>query len=846
MNTPEHDGLAGVAEEVRDALAMLQHYLSDQVPPMLFADSLEHLLNVSPALVGEQIQAWVAAQYRRSASLPISDYLFHAAKKVYLIKELQLVPRDHIETFLTTFVATLLHICPPEDRPHLQDDLVHLGDSQTVLAATVDVVHQRVVKDTDDSAMAAVLRSSTRAAGSPTPPPATAAAPLVSPAVVRGLRRFELLLQRLASQPAPSSATPATAVLAEAVAEAVGGAASSDELLQRLSGLDRLRGDAAPRQLLRLLGSRLPDWAPPTKTGGDATMQGAAAVMRKALDLTNDPVEVARRFEELVQAAAEEFNSGALGRAVTMLELAQDMLARRRVAPEAARVVQNRGETLLAPARLRAFAEDSDKVPLLRRALAFFSDLAPAELLARLEGEESRERRRHLLTLLAAHGEEARRLALNTLREAAAGSTVVSWQLERNLLYLLRRIPPPADHRPEDDLDVLVPLSQPGGPLAVVREALAGLGQIRTPRAEATMIARVSELEDAATGVRPLPYQPTEVLGLLDRAVGALARSTSPAARRCVVAHALKRKPLLGNTLRRAAELGEQDLSGDAELIERLLAAIREELPVKVLGVTLASGRKADVLEGLLALLAGTPAPAVRELLTSIVERFPGQPFADAATRALGDGQPPSASEPGPPTLSGDLELFGLPSLLQNLGESRLTGVLTLLDSDGAAVGTIHFLSGNIIDAVTGPLTGKAAVYQLLALSLARFAFVQEEPPAADDGKDGHLAVLPLVMEGMRRLDEYRRSCALLPDDAPLRATAQRPTRPAEEHDVALLRALWARVTAGTTAAECERESNVEFFRVRRALAHWLVEGAVELAPAPSPPAPPQTTPPSN
>lgn len=230
---------------------------------MLFADSLEHLLNVPPALVGEQIQAWVAAQYRRSASLPISDYLFHAAKKVHLIKELQLVPKDHIETFLTTFVATLLHICPPLDRPHLQDVLAHLHDSQTVLAATVDVVHQRVAEGADGSAMAAVLRSSTRAAASQTPPPATAPAPPVSPAVARGVRRFELLLQRLASQPALSSATPATAVLAEAVAEAVGGAASSDELLQKLSGLDRLGANAAPRQLLRLLGSRLPDWAPP-------------------------------------------------------------------------------------------------------------------------------------------------------------------------------------------------------------------------------------------------------------------------------------------------------------------------------------------------------------------------------------------------------------------------------------------------------------------------------------------------------------------------------------------------------------------------------------------------------
>ncbi len=816
---------------------MLQQYLSDQVPPMLFTDSFEHLLSLPPVLVGDEIQAWVAAQYRRSSSLPISDYLFHAAKKIHVLKELQLVPEAQIESFLTSITGVLLHICPPEDRPHLQDDLSHLDDSKTVLAATVDVVHHRVADGADDrEAEVPALRSAMATAGRTSAPAAAAAAPGL-PALARGLRRFELLLQRLANEPTASPGTPAQAVLAEAVAEAVGAAANHDDLVQRVAGLDRLRTAAEPQRLLRLLGSRLPDWAPPPEALESATRQGAAAVMRKALELTNDKVEAARHFEELVHAAAEEFNRGSLGRAVTMLELAQDMVTRHRVVPEAARTLQNRGEALLAPAQLRAFAEDSDKLPLLRRALAFFADLAPAELLAKLEREESRERRRHLITLLVAHGEEARRLALNTLRQATAGSTIVPWQFERNLLYLLRRIPPPANHHGDDDLDVLIPLSQPGGPLAVVREALAVLGQMRTSRAEATMIARVAELEDAATGVRPLPYEPADVLGLLDRAVGALARSTSQPARRCVVTHALKRKPSLGNTLGRAAELGEQDLSDENELVERLIGALREELPVKVLGVTLSSGRKAGAIEGLVALLAGTKAPAVRELFTSIVERFPGQSFAQAAARALAGVEAPPTSEAAPPTLSGDLELFGLPSLLQNLGESRLTGILTLIDAAGAPAGTIRLAEGNIASASAGPLAGKAAVYQLLALSLARFVFVQEEPPTPATGDDAPMAVLPVVMEGMRRLDEYRRACALLPDHAPLRAASQRPTRPADEHDVSLMRALWAKVTAGTTAAECERDLNVEHFRVRRLLAHWLVEGAVELTGAPSAPA---------
>ncbi len=810
---------------------MLQQYLSDQVPPMLFADSFEQLLALPPSLVGEEIQAWVAAQYRRAASLPVSDYLFHAAKKIHMLQELQLVPRERIEAFMGSLVDVLVNLCPPADRPHLQDDLSRLDEAKTVLAATVDVVHQRIAEASEGRESAAPPLRSTLAAGAPAAAvPATA----ISPAVARGLRRFELLLQRLASEDTPISSAPPAAVLAEAAAEAVGSAASHDDLLAHLAALERVGGGAPPQRLLRLLGSRLPDWAPPPQAPKDAPAPGSLVVMRKALSLSEDRLEAARRFEELVHAAAEEFNAGALGRAVTMLELAQDMLASRRVSPEAARPLQNKGEVLLAPAQLRAFAEDSDKVALLRRALVFFADLAPAELLARLEREESRERRRHLLTLLVAHGEEARRLALNTLRQAAAGASVISWQLERNLLYLLRRIPPPVDHQPDDDLEAVVPLSQPSGPLAVVREALAVLGQIRTPRAEATLIARVAELEDAALGARPLPHQASDILGLLDRVVGALARSASPAARRCVVGHALKRRPQLGNTLARAAELGQQDLSSDGELVERIIAAIREELPKKVLGVTLPSARKTETVEGLIALLAGTTSAPVRDFLTSLIERCSGQPIAEAAVRALERVEIVVESPPAAPTISGDLALFGLPSLLQNLAESRLSGLLTLFDGGGTPAGTIRLVDGRVAAASAGPLTAKPAIYQLLTLPLARFVFVQEDAPPAQPGEDGPLAVLPLVMEGMRRVDEYRRACALLPDDACLRPTGQRPTRPADEHDVALLRDLWARVSSGAPPVQCEREASVEAFRVRRLLAHWLTEGALEFAAPPT------------
>lgn len=819
-------------EAIREALVGLQRYLSDELPPMLFAEFFDTLLSLSPAVVGEEIRAWVAGQYRGAVTRPISDYLFHAAKKIHVLRELQLVPRDQLEAFLGGLKEVLLHLCPAEDRSHLENDFAHLDDAGTVLASPVGMVHQRAVEVSEGGGGSLPpLRAATASA-----PGAAAPSTTLSPAVVRGLRRFELLLQRLGEGTPTGPTLPPEAVLAEAVAEAVGTASDSEDFLHRLAALGRLGLSADRRGIVRLLGSRLPDWAPPPEARLKAPDHGPAALVRKAVDLSRDPQEAARHFEVLVTSAAEEFNQGSLGRAVTLLELASDMVAGRRVGAAVAQVMQSRGEELLESARLREFAEDTDKVPLLRRAMAFFSDLAPTELLAKLERETSRERRRHLLMLLLAHGEEARRLALATLHGAIDGSAPLPWQLERNLLYLLRRLPQPTGDIAEEQLDVLIPLSQPGGPLAVVREALAGLGQLRSSRAEATLIARVAELEEAALGTRPLPYDAEEVLGLLDRTIGALARSSSSPARRCVVGHALKRKPQLGNTLARAAELGEQDLSNEPELLGRLLAAVREELPVKVLGVTLPVGRRAAALEGLITLLAGTPAHAVREVLTEVVERFPGQPFAQAAARALARAKATSSSAPPTPSLAGDLQLFGLPSLLQNFGESRLTGALTVFDGTGAAAGTLRFVEGQIVAASAGPLTGKAAVYQLLTLPLPRFVFVHDDtpPPTVDEGAP--YAVLPLVMEGMRRFDEYRRACALLPDQARLRPGQQRPTRPAEEHDVALMRKVWAMAFAGASAAECERDAGVEFSRVRRLLAHWLEEGALELVANPPPP----------
>jgi hypothetical protein len=66
--------------ELQEALLELQQYLSDSLPPLVVADSIQLLIRYPPEIVLPTIRAWTAAQYRGGAgsSVPISDYLFHA------------------------------------------------------------------------------------------------------------------------------------------------------------------------------------------------------------------------------------------------------------------------------------------------------------------------------------------------------------------------------------------------------------------------------------------------------------------------------------------------------------------------------------------------------------------------------------------------------------------------------------------------------------------------------------------------------------------------------------------------------------------------------------------------
>jgi hypothetical protein len=231
--------------------------------------------------------------------------------------------------------------------------------------------------------------------------------------------------------------------------------------------------------------------------------------------------------------------------------------------------------------------------------------------------------------------------------------------------------------------------------------------------------------------------------------------------------------------------------------------------------------------------LSGTPLPTVDETFKELTTRFPKQELGDEASKALERlAEVKRRKGDPPPSLAGDIELFGLPSLLQSLGDSRLTGTLTLRDEKGDLCGTLRFQGGKIGTCEYQQLQGEDAVFQLFEKPGPRtFAFHGESgaPPEALEAT-GLMEIVPTLLEAVRRHDEYQQAQVLVPDGTQLVKTDTKPSRLADEEDMEFIRDVWMRATSGATPEQCEEAARTDAYRVRRLLAHWVEAGALRAA----------------
>jgi DNA-binding response OmpR family regulator len=109
---------------------------------------------------------------------------------------------------------------------------------------------------------------------------------------------------------------------------------------------------------------------------------------------------------------------------------------------------------------------------------------------------------------------------------------------------------------------------------------------------------------------------------------------------------------------------------------------------------------------------------------------------------------------------SGSLSEMSVVDLLQTIDVSRKSGVLTLVSADGQA-GMISFDSGAVINATVEDLAGEDAVYRQLLWRDGTFDLEFRSVNLSD--RTVHRTTQALLMEGMRRLDEWSRLSELLP-----------------------------------------------------------------------------------
>lgn len=803
-------------ERVQEALYDIQRYLFDQIAPLNASEAMETLIAQPPELIMQQIQAWAVEQGRIQGAT-LADCLFHALRKIFQFGALRLVEPRIVDAYLDRLAPLALQACPAEERENLAIHVKSMREMRTLSTSSIGTVESIAKQQA----------------------PAAASAQPADNLVARSAHRLSLVIDRLASflpgkvAPAPASPPAGGAPVEEPSAPLVTMAAASSSSEQELEAyLEKLRpytGGAKADNVFHILGSSVPGWE--IVTPGDTKPAPAAPVkaMHKIMTMTRSSADSTRRFRELLMSAIEQFNSGNLGAAVSMFELAELVIAEKKLDPSSVDRIRSDVVDSIKPEQLKKYAETKSKHVPLRSALSFFPTLTKESLLEQLRGEQRPERRRSILGLLEAYGVAGRDAALVDLEtELNRPPEQVDTYYLRNVIYLLHRIPRDPDAPVEKELELLTRSSARGQSIYVIKEAIQPLGQIKNEAAVRLLTTRLAEFEALLSRGDTTAYPADEMQKLLDRIIAALGRIATPAALLTVARHGMKPNPLLGDTRSRLAVLSQHDLSFDEQTVNVLMKAIRDDLPKKVLGRVIPQRQLAPmrVIEA----LSSTRSEAVESLLAEIVEKYPDHEVGRVAATALAtrSAARQGTTETTGATLTGDLQFFGLPSLMQSLAETQATGIVTLTSKEsGQTAGKVLFFCGKFLDAQTGHLRGMDALYQLLERPVVgAFSFVPHRGPQPTLTKQP-TDVMGLIFEGIRRHDELKVAAVVAPDDIALKATGTKPVPLADEEDAALVRDVWVRASGGTRVREWEPTVAADSYRIRRLVAHWVEQGAL-------------------
>jgi len=816
--------MPGIEQEpnIRQAAHELQRYLSDEIAPMMAVEYFEELVPHPPEITAKVIAHWVQSQHHKPAEkVQTADLIFHALKKLSLLSELELVRRATMMRAIHEISRILLHACPEPQRDGLRMRLSHLGESATVLSSRAEFLHREAGAAGADAAAAG-----TNAASSAKPKDNAAEAKPDAETMDRGARALSLLLGGLAKLRDPKAAQqkegPEAAMLAQILSTAALESKTNEDLARHLERVKK-EGVATPMgQVFRALGWSLPGWGTLGEDGKpvDARTGRQLKAMDRIVALAPDAQERAKRWGEMIYAAIEQLNEGRLAQAVSILEVAKRLIAERHPDKDIVGQVLQQAEAAISEDVLRRLADVPAKHGLLRKVLDFFPTYRPEMLLTHLDGEIRREKRKLILTLLECHGPTCRDAIITRLASGMRGEYPdPEGFYRRNLAFLLRRIPRTGHQGIEEEIQLLAAMMEPEEPPISAKEAVGALGILRQRPAELALVDRLRRLEaeTIARGGTPDRWE------MADRICAALARHGTSRAIRAIAGHAYNRAPALGDALARFEHLARLDLSVDPEQLAVLMKAIRELAPSKVLGFVAKRGH--HELSCLMQAVAGTPTHEVRSALETIAGKFGRHALGEQAQRILAKLEP--AATKTAEALTGDLDLFGLPNLLQSLAGSQSSGELVLFDAHQARQGSITMVKGMVTRGEAGKLSGADAVYMFMEKPFpGTFAFRATGDVAVPPGTE-ELDAMALILEGARRHDEYQQAKAFAQDGVRFEPAGIPAVRPEDEDDGAFASAVWDRAASGTPANECELEVKTDPFRVRRLYAAWVESRAL-------------------
>ena len=825
---------AGTTDDAtRQALLDMQRYLADEIAPMMAVDAAAALLRLPPKYGATAVQHWLEAQLSApDRAVTVSSYLYHAVKKIHLFSELKLVEPAAMQLYVAQLSRLLVGLCPEREQTELKLRLSRIGETETRLAAPVSLLNRESGSEEEEEEIQKVLdeqqaRDQDAAGAGPKV--------MISPRVATLMNRLESVHgSELENAGDKTTEGVSNEVLASLVSRA---AIESGDSKEFAASLDRVRQMGIEPELDRVfkqLGKRLPGWDVDLTQLGGADQKPLGHLLRamhQIVALAATPEEGTERFSGMVYAAIEQFNDGHLAQAVAMFDVAQSLIDEKKMDAQLASIVRGRAEGSVSMAALRRFASSQAKHGLLRKVLRFFPAFSPGQLLERLDGEPKRELRRLMLSLLEVHGPPCRPQLVERLGRYLSGELADEHgYYSRNAVFLLRRIPCGAGGPQERELDMLTECSRPEQPLLLTKEAVSALALLKVPETERVLIDRLGVFEQGAID-DTLPYDPEETLEILDRTCTALARFGTPAAMQAVINHGFRKEPQLGDTLRRLRHLETCDLTSLPDELETLLTTLRKKLPARLLGVVV--GRRVHEVSYLIQGLSGTTDTRVQKLFQEIEERFPDQDFAEQARAARSKSRVETTPESeASREMKGDLELFGLPNLLQSMADSELTGRLVFTDPNGRNRALVLMHQGKIRHCEMGKLRGLDAVCQLFERPQSgsfHFQKTSGEASSAEGGEE--LEVVATILEAMRRHDEFQQDRALVPDGSSMMPADSKPSLPEEEKDTTFARSVWGEAKKGTAPESCEGIVG-DAYRVRRLYAHWLESGALAFRPA--------------